>query len=117
MNLFGIGMPEMGVIFLVAFLVLGPSRSISLARTAGKLLGDLKRTFSEIAAAANLEDWEQTNPAPTEKDSGQSNPANLEKKEPDPEQVSPVDHFDPLATPDTPAEPPFEPPASRAGDE
>ena len=39
MNFLGVGVPEIGVILLVAFLVLGPSRSISMARAAGKLLG------------------------------------------------------------------------------
>ena len=52
MNLAGVGLPEMAVIFLVAFLVLGPARAIGMARTAGKVLGDLKRTFNEVAAAA-----------------------------------------------------------------
>ncbi len=51
MNFLGMGMPELAVIFLVAFLVLGPSKSIEMARTAGKVLGDLRRTFSEVIAA------------------------------------------------------------------
>ena len=59
MNLMGIGLPELAVIFLVAFLVLGPGRTIGMARTAGKLFGDLKRTLSEVAAAASLEQREQ----------------------------------------------------------
>ena len=60
MNFMGVGLPEIGVILLVAFLVLGPNRSISMARTAGKVLGDLRRTFSEVAAAASLEQSEAT---------------------------------------------------------
>ncbi len=60
MNFVGIGLLEVAVIFLVAFLVLGPNRSIDMARTVGKVLGDLRRTFSEVAAAANLEELEQT---------------------------------------------------------
>ena len=59
MNVMGIGLMEFAVIFLVAFLVLGPGRTIGMARTAGKLLGDMKRTFSEVAAAASLEQREQ----------------------------------------------------------
>lgn len=54
MNLFGVGFLELTVIFLVAFLVMGPGKSIELARTAGKLLGDLRRTLNEMTAAANL---------------------------------------------------------------
>ena len=60
MNLAGVGLPEIAVIFLVAFLVLGPARAIGMARTAGKVLGDLKRTFNEIAAAASVEQRDQT---------------------------------------------------------
>lgn len=60
MNFMGIGFLELVVILLVAFLVLGPSRSIGMARSAGKVLGDLKRTFSEVAAAASFEETERT---------------------------------------------------------
>ena len=73
MNFMGIGLPEIGVIFLVAFLVLGPNRSISMARSAGKVLGDLRRTFNDVAAAASLEQrdaapprWESPPPGPGE---------------------------------------------------
>ena len=62
MNFMGIGLPELGVILVVAFLVLGPSRSISMARSTGKLLSDLRRTFSEVAAAASLEQREAAPP-------------------------------------------------------
>ena len=62
MNLMGIGLPELLVIFLIAFLALGPNRSISMARTAGKVLGDLRRTFSEVAAAVDLEEREPPPP-------------------------------------------------------
>ena len=62
MNFMGIGFLELVVILLVAFLVLGPSRSIGMARTAGQLLGNLRRTFNEVAAAASQELTEQGTP-------------------------------------------------------
>ena len=62
MNFMGIGLLELGVILLVAFLVLGPNRSISMARSTGKLLIDLRRTFSEVAAAASIEQSEAATP-------------------------------------------------------
>ena len=62
MNFKGVGLPEIGVVFLVAFLVLGPNRSISMARAAGKLLGDLRRTFNDVAAAVSLEQREAASP-------------------------------------------------------
>ncbi len=56
MNFLGIGMPEMAVIMVVAFLALGPSKSIDMARTASKIVRDLRRTFNEITAAVTLDD-------------------------------------------------------------
>ena len=55
MNLMGMGIPEIGVILLVAFLVLGPGRSIDMARNAGKLLGDLRRSFNDVTRAVTIE--------------------------------------------------------------
>jgi Sec-independent protein translocase protein TatA len=60
LNAFGMGLPEMAVILLVAFLALGPAKSIEMARTAGKLLRDLRRTFNEVTAAVNLDDDEHS---------------------------------------------------------
>ena len=51
----GMGIMELGVVFLIAFLVLGPSRSIDTARTAGKIIGDLRRTMNQVMEAVNLE--------------------------------------------------------------
>ena len=66
MNFMGMGVMEMAVILLVAFLVLGPSKSIDMARTAGKMVRDLRRSFAEIAAAVDLEHLDQ--PASPRKD-------------------------------------------------
>ncbi len=62
MNIMGMGLAEMAVVLVVAFLVLGPNRTINVARTAGKILADLRRTFSEVAAAVNLEQKGQAEP-------------------------------------------------------
>ena len=59
MNFMGMGIPEVGVILLVAFLVLGPGRSIDMARNAGKMLGDLRRSFSDVTSALTIEDQDQ----------------------------------------------------------
>jgi len=67
-NFMGVGPLEMAIIFLVAFLVLGPSRSIDMAKTAGKVMRDIRRTFSDVAAAASVDLNEPSppvrNPAP-----------------------------------------------------
>ena len=59
MNFMGMGIPEVGVILLVAFLVLGPSRSIDMARGAGKMLGDLRRSFNDVTSAVSIEVTDQ----------------------------------------------------------
>ena len=60
MNFMGMGLAEIAVVMVVAFLVLGPNRTINLARTAGKILADLRRTFNEVAAAVSLEEKGQS---------------------------------------------------------
>ena len=55
MNIMGMGIMELGVVLMNGFPVLGPSRSIDTARTAGKFIGDLRRSFNEIMEAVNME--------------------------------------------------------------
>ena len=50
MNFFGMGMPEILVILLVAFIFLGPERMIDAARTLGKWTGELRRMGSTVQA-------------------------------------------------------------------
>ncbi len=59
MNIMGMGIPELGVILLVAFLVLGPGRAIDMARSAGKIMGDLRRSFGEVTSAMTVESMDQ----------------------------------------------------------
>lgn len=56
MNIMGMGLMELAVVLLVAFLVLGPGRSIDMARRSGKVLGELRRTFSEVTDAISMEE-------------------------------------------------------------
>ena len=76
MNVMGVGALELVVIMLVAFLVLGPGRSIEMARTVGKVLGDLRRTFNDVVAAASLEELEQSHrqPAPPSREEEERQP-------------------------------------------
>ncbi len=60
MNVMGMGFMELLVILLVAFLVLGPGKSIDMARRTGKVLGDLRRTFSEVTDAISVEENQRT---------------------------------------------------------
>ena len=76
MNLFGVGMLELAVIFLIAFLVMGPAKAIEMARTAGKLIGDVKRSVNELTAATDLnEPTRPASPQPPEQPTGPTIPA------------------------------------------
>ena len=75
MNLFGVGFLELALIFLIAFLVMGPAKTIEMARTAGKLIGDMRRTVNEMTAAADLSEQPK---------SRTSSPANPPSKPPEP---------------------------------
>ena len=99
MNFMGIGLAELAVIFLVAFLVLGPNRSIGMARSAGKVLADLRRAFSDVAAAASLEETERPSARP------ESSPPGQQEFDPaDPPATLPANQEE--SSPQDPTEPP-----------
>ena len=60
MNFMGIGFMELVVILLVAFLVVGPVKSIDMARRSGKVMGDLRRSFTDVTDAITAEEGQRT---------------------------------------------------------
>lgn len=82
MNFFGIGTLELVVILLVAFIALGPGKTIEVARTIGRVTREARRTFTDIMDAASIPD----------------EPAGSPRRQPDTSR-----------TPDAPPQPPSEP--------
>lgn len=56
MNFFGIGTLEVLVILMVALIALGPSKTVDVARTIGRMTREARRTFTEIMDAASVEE-------------------------------------------------------------
>ncbi len=55
MDLFGVGIPELLIILVVALLVLGPGKTVDMARSAGRMLGEVRRAFTDLSAAVEDE--------------------------------------------------------------
>ncbi|MBW4507092.1 MAG: TatA/E family twin arginine-targeting protein translocase [Scytonematopsis contorta HA4267-MV1] len=48
MNIFGIGLPEMGVIFVVALLIFGPKKLPEIGRSLGKTIRSFQQASSDF---------------------------------------------------------------------
>jgi Sec-independent protein translocase protein TatA len=49
-SLFGLGAPEIAIIFLVTVFLLGPEKISEMIRQSGKVAGELKEEFKEVPA-------------------------------------------------------------------
>jgi Tat protein translocase TatB subunit len=86
--MFGIGMPELLVILVVALVVLGPKRLPELARTLGKAMAEFRRSTTEIMdelQTAQLDDVRPRRRAPASQPTAPATPA-----EPAPEASRPA---------------------------
>ena len=80
MNIFGVGLPEVTVILILALLIFGPKKLPELGKQLGKTLKSLKKASNEfqneIDQVMNEEDNEES---PKSIESNQTNEINQEK--------------------------------------
>ena len=80
MNIFGVGLPEVSVILILALLIFGPKKLPELGKQLGKTLKSLKKASNEfqneIDKVMNEEDKEEF---PKSLESNQKNEINQEK--------------------------------------
>lgn len=55
MDFFGIGPFEVLLVLLIAFIIFGPKRLLEMSRKAGKVIGDLTRSVSDLNEKVNEE--------------------------------------------------------------
>ena len=54
--MFGIGMPEMILILVVALIVIGPKKLPDLAKSIGRAFGEFKRATAELKESIDIDD-------------------------------------------------------------
>ena len=55
MDFFGIGPFEVLLVLLIAFIIFGPKRLLEMSKKAGKVIGDLTRSVSDLNEKVNEE--------------------------------------------------------------
>ncbi len=84
MNIFGVGLPEVTVILILALLIFGPKKLPELGKQLGKTLKSLKKASNEfqneIDKVMNEEDKDAS---PKSIESNQTNEINQEKIDPE----------------------------------
>ncbi len=86
MLLFGIGMPELLVILVVALLVLGPKRLPEVARSLGRGMAEFRRASSELRQSLSTPVEE-----PSEKKRSQTAPKPVQEAQAERETQKPQD--------------------------
>ena len=76
----GIGFLELLVIVLVAVIVLGPAKAVDMARSAGKMMGEVRRSFTDLSSTLEPSKWDE----PPEQRGSDQRPSK-QRRDPDPD--------------------------------
>ena len=80
MNIFGVGLPEVTVILILALLIFGPKKLPELGKQLGKTLKSLKKASNEFQSEIDqVMNEEDKNESPKSIESNQKNEINQEK--------------------------------------
>jgi len=93
--MFGIGLPELIIIMVIALIVIGPSKLPDLAKALGKGMAEFRKATQEIKDSLDLdEDIEEVKKDLVDSISGLDEPVDLPELEKQSEQESKYNDFD-----------------------
>ncbi len=82
--MFGVGIPEILIILVIALLVLGPQKLPELAKALGRAMGEFKRATSDLRETMDLDNLDVT-ASSKEKDKKEEEEKPKDSKKRDPE--------------------------------